>query len=58
MEYWELNTNPETCDIWLTSSANELGWLAQWIKNRYPGTNTIHFIPITEVPQGHSVMSG
>jgi hypothetical protein len=53
-----LITNPETCDVWLKSSANELGRLGQGIKDQYPGTNTIKFISINEVSKGHTVTYG
>ena len=36
--------------IWNPSMANELGRLAQGVKNRIKGTNTIHFVPRTSIP--------
>ena len=44
MEYRELITDPRTRDVWLRSSANEFGCLAQGVGNRVKGTNTIFFI--------------
>ena len=44
-------------DIWMKSFANELGRLAQGIRD-IPGTDTIDFIPFTEVPKGETVTYG
>ena len=43
--------------IWMHSFANELGRLAQGIRD-IPGTNTINFIPFSEVPEGEAVTYG
>ena len=40
--------------IWMKSFANELGCLAQGIRN-IPGTDTINFIPHSDVPSGETV---
>ena len=51
MEYRDLLADPTTRDVWLRSTANEFGRLAQGLPdNRVDATNTIFFIPITEVP--------
>ena len=50
LEYRQLITNPRTKDVWLHSSANEFGRLAQGVGGRIQGTNTIHFIRHDEVP--------
>ena len=41
----------------MTSFANELGRLAQGIRD-IPGTDTIDFIPFSEVPEGETVTYG
>ena len=38
-------------DVWMHSFANELGRLAQGIRN-IKGTDTIKFIPFSSVPKG------
>ena len=43
--------------IWMKSFANELGRLAQGIRD-IPGTDTIDFIPRSEVPNGETVTYG
>jgi hypothetical protein len=52
LEYRHLITDPTTKQVWLTSSANEFGRLAQGVGGRIKGTNTIFFINHHEVPQG------
>jgi hypothetical protein len=44
-------------DIWMKSFANELGRLAQGIRD-IPGTDTIDFIPFSDVPKGEAVTYG
>ena len=44
-------------EIWMTSFANELGRLAQGIRN-IPGTDTIDFISFSDVPEGETVTYG
>ena len=44
-------------DIWMNCFANELGQLAQGIRD-VPGTYTIDFIPHTDVPVGTTVTYG
>ena len=52
MEYRDLLADPTTRNVWLCSAANEFGRLAQGLPdNRVDATNTIFFIPITEVPR-------
>jgi hypothetical protein len=58
MEYRQLITDPETKAVWTRSAANEIGRLAQGVGNRMKGTNTIRFIPVTEVPQGRKATYG
>ena len=49
LEYRDLIKNPELREQWIQSLANKLGWLSQGICN-LKGTNTIFFIPKSEVP--------
>jgi hypothetical protein len=58
MEYRQLITDPETKAVWTRSAANEISRLAQGVGNRMKGTNTIRFIPVTEVPQGRKATYG
>ena len=44
-------------EVWVTSFANELGRLAQGIRD-VKGTNTIHFIPHNSVPPGLTITYG
>ena len=44
-------------DVWMKSFDNELGRLAQGIRD-IPGTDTIDFIPFTDVPKGEAVTYG
>ena len=44
-------------DVWMKSFANELGRLAQGIRD-IPGTDTIDFIPLSQVPKGEAVTYG
>jgi hypothetical protein len=50
MEYRQLITDPETCEAWQISAANEFGRLAQGVGGRVKGTNTIAFIHHHEMP--------
>jgi hypothetical protein len=58
MEYRQLSQNTKTQTKWKTSFANELGRLAQGVGNRFPGTNTILFIPHHKVPKDRKVTYG
>ena len=49
MEYRDLVKRPEKREQWLRSLANELGRLAQGIRD-IKGTNTIYFIPKADIP--------
>ena len=49
LEYRDLLKRPELKEQWQTSFANEVGRLAQGIRD-IKGTNTIHFIPRSEIP--------
>ena len=55
MEYRELITDPLTKKAWTKSSANEFGRLAQGVGKRIKGTNTIRFIPVTDIPKGRTI---
>ena len=56
LEYPHLIRGPDK-DIWTTSLANELGWLAQGVGTRMPtGTNTVFFIPCSAIPSGRTVI--
>ena len=46
MEYRDLIKRPELMETWYTSLANELGRLAQGIRD-IKGTNTVFFIPLS-----------
>jgi hypothetical protein len=50
MEYRHLIKSPKHHDAWAHSFVNELGHLAQGIGNRERGTNTIFFIPHSQIP--------
>jgi hypothetical protein len=52
MEYHQLITNPITKAAWQLSAANEFGRLAQGVRGRIKGTNTIKFIQADELPTG------
>jgi hypothetical protein len=54
-EYRQLIADPKTRDVWLHSAANEFGRLAQGVKTRIKGTNTINFIHRSQVPTGRTV---
>jgi hypothetical protein len=43
---------------WIISTANESGRLAQGLKSRVKGTNTIRFIRRTDVPSGRKATYG
>ena len=49
LEYRDLVKRPELRERWHRSLANELGRLAQGIRE-IKGTNTIFFIPKSEIP--------
>jgi hypothetical protein len=51
----QLIADPKTRDVWLLAAANEFGLLAQGVKTRIKGTNTIKFIAHTAVPTGRTV---
>ena len=50
LSYRQLRQHPKLGPAWDVSSANEFGRLAQGIGGRVKGTNTIFFIPKSEVP--------
>ena len=49
MEYRDLIKRPELMETWYTSLANELGRLAQGIRD-VKGTDTVDFIQLSEIP--------
>ena len=51
LEYRDLLKDPKRAAIWQTSLANELGRLSQGVRD-IKGTNTIFFIPKSEIPKG------
>ena len=58
LEYRQLIRHPKHKQVWLRSSANEFGRLAQGVGDRIKGTDTIRFIPKHKVPKGRSVTYG
>ena len=58
LEYRHLIKDDTTKVIWNKSFSNELGRLANGVGNRVKGTNTIKFIPKSEVPKGRKVTYG
>jgi len=58
LEFRHLIKDPKTSAIWNKSFANELGRLANGVKDRIRGTNTIKFIPKSMVPKGRKVTYG
>jgi hypothetical protein len=50
MEYRQLIQDPITKEAWQQSVANEFGRLAQGAGGHIKGTNTIRFIPHTDLP--------
>ena len=50
LSYRQLLQHPKYKDDWAISSANEFGRLAQGLKGRVKGTNTIFFIAKSQVP--------
>ena len=57
LEFRHLINMGKYCDIWMKSFANELGGIAQGIRD-VTGTDTIDFIPHTDVPVGTTVTYG
>ena len=57
MEYRHLIKDPKYKEIWNKSFANEIGRLAQGIRDVI-GTNTIFFIPVTDMPAGRTATYG
>ena len=57
LEFRQLIKLDKYRDIWMHSFANELGRLSQGIRD-IPGTNTINFIPFSEVPKDATVTYG
>ena len=51
LEYRHLIKRPEYREVWGKSYGNEIGRLAQGMKGRVEGTNTMFFINKHEVPQ-------
>ncbi|KAL7529463.1 LOW QUALITY PROTEIN: hypothetical protein ACHAXR_002974, partial [Thalassiosira sp. AJA248-18] len=57
LEFRQLIKLDKYRDIWMRGFANELGRLAQGIRD-IPGTDTINFIPFSEVPENEAVTYG
>ena len=57
LEFWHLIKMDKYRNIWMKSFANELGWLAEGIRD-VPGTNTIDFITNSGVPVVTTVTYG
>ena len=57
LEFRHLIKSDKYRDIWMHSFANELGRLAQGVRD-IPGTDTIDFIPFSAVPKGETVTYG
>ena len=55
--YTQLIRGPDK-DTWTTSFSNDIGRLAQGVRNRVKGTNTIFFVHHSEVPAGKRVTYG
>jgi hypothetical protein len=58
LEYRHLINDASTFTIWNEVAANEFGRLAQGVRNRIDGSNTIFFIPRQAVPKGKIVTYG
>ncbi len=50
MKYQQLITHPRYQEVWMHSSTNEFGRLAQGIGGCIQGTNTIFFVHKDQVP--------
>ena len=50
LKYRKLITHPKYREVWLHSSANEFGRLAQGVGGRIKGTDTIYFVHRNQVP--------
>jgi len=57
LEYRHLMKMEKYRDVWATSFANELGRLAQGIRD-VKGTNAIKFIRQSQLPEGRKVTYG
>ncbi len=51
LKYCNLITHPKYQEVWMRSSANEFGRLAQGVRGQIKGTNTIFFVQKRQVPQ-------
>ena len=50
LKYRKLITHPKYREVWMHSSANEFGRLAQGVGSRIQGTDTIYFVRKDQVP--------
>ena len=50
LKYRQLLTHPKHREVWMHSSVNEFGRLAQGVGGRIQGTDTIFFIHKSQVP--------
>jgi len=55
LPYRHLITDPATAPLWNRSSADEFGRLAQGVRDRVKGTDTIFFIKKDQVPKGQGL---
>ena len=55
LEYKQLKDHPKYKEVWHKSFANELGRLAQGVRD-IEGTNTVKFIRKDQVPEGLSLI--
>ena len=51
LKYRKLITHPQYREVWMHSSANEFGRLAQGVGGRITGTDTIFFVKRNQVPE-------
>ncbi len=51
LKYRKLITHPKHCEVWMHSSTNKFGRLAQGVGGRIKGTDTIFFICKHQVPE-------
>jgi hypothetical protein len=51
LKYRKLITHSKHCKVWMHSSANKFGRLAQGVGGRIKGTDTIFFIRKHQVPE-------
>ena len=55
LKYIDLIKHPKHKQVWLKSTANKLGNLAQCVGGRVKGTDTIQFVSRNQVPNGRKI---